>query len=45
VAKELRKFCNVGPVELTARVISERAVIDWWVGARPEEALTPTVHG
>lgn len=29
-AKELWKFCNVGDVMFTARLISEEAPADWW---------------
>jgi len=29
-AKELWKFCNLGNVEITARVIRDDPPIDWW---------------
>ena len=33
--KELRKFCNLADVEMTAQVVLDRPLIDWWErGAR-----------
>jgi hypothetical protein len=29
-AKELWKFCNFGEPEITAAVIQEQGVVDWW---------------
>lgn len=35
-AKELWKFCNLGPVELTASVITrDEPSIGWWEGGTP----------
>ena len=29
-AKELWKFCNMGPVEIAARIVREEPPADWW---------------
>jgi hypothetical protein len=34
-AKELWKFCNLGNVEVTARVIADGEPIDWWQRGAP----------
>lgn len=34
-AKELWKYCNFGPVELTAAVIREQPPHDWWERGAP----------
>lgn len=34
-AKELWKFCNLGQVEFTARVIREDQPVDWWDRGAP----------
>jgi hypothetical protein len=34
-AKELWKFCNLGRVELTARVVLEERPGDWWERGAP----------
>lgn len=34
-AKELWKFCNLGNVEITARVIGDGEPIDWWEQGAP----------
>lgn len=34
-AKELWKFCNLSNVELTARLIGDRAPADWWDRGAP----------
>ena len=36
-AKELWKFCNLGPAELAAVMIKERAPHDWWERGAPRE--------
>ncbi len=36
-AKELWKFCNMGSVEIAARIIADDPPTDWWErGARPQ---------
>jgi hypothetical protein len=35
-AKELWKFCSLGNVEVTARVIGEDEPIDWWERGAPK---------
>ncbi|MEL4506071.1 hypothetical protein AAEX63_14700 [Luteococcus sp. H138] len=35
-AKELWKFCNLGPVEISASLISREPPIDWWEETEPE---------
>lgn len=34
-AKELWKFCNLGPAELTASLITSDPPIDWWERGTP----------
>lgn len=34
-AKELWKFCNLGTIEITARVIDEHPPSDWWERGAP----------
>ena len=34
-AKELWKFCNLPNVEVTAKVIADRAPADWWERGAP----------
>ena len=36
-AKELWKFCNLGPPESAARMIEERTPFDWWERGAPRE--------
>lgn len=36
-AKELWKFCNLGEVVFTARMISEGALVDWWERGAPTQ--------
>jgi hypothetical protein len=36
-AKELWKFCNLGPVEFTAAMVKERSSHDWWERGAPRE--------
>jgi hypothetical protein len=35
-AKELWKFCNLGNVEIAARIIAEDAPADWWERGEPQ---------
>jgi hypothetical protein len=34
-AKELWKFCNLGDPEVTANIMYERPVVDWWERGAP----------
>ncbi|MDP2772331.1 MAG: hypothetical protein Q8O61_02145 [Nocardioides sp.] len=34
-AKELWKFCSLGHVEVTARIIADQAPDDWWERGEP----------
>jgi hypothetical protein len=36
-AKELWKFCNLGPTEIAAAMIETRAPHDWWERGAPRE--------
>jgi hypothetical protein len=36
-AKELWKFCNLGNVEITARLIGKQPQVDWWNLGAPRE--------
>ncbi|GAA2606346.1 hypothetical protein [Paractinoplanes durhamensis] len=36
-AKELWKFCNLGHVEIAARMIREQPLHDWWERGAPRE--------
>lgn len=36
-AKELWKFCNLGHVEITAKLIEEGPDVDWWDLGAPTE--------
>lgn len=35
-AKELWKFCNLGPPEIAATIIHEHPAIDWWERGAPK---------
>mgnify|MGYP003295906931 CR=1 FL=1 len=34
-AKELWKFCNLGPPEITAKIIRDQPAVDWWERGAP----------
>ncbi len=36
-AKELWKFCNLGDPELTANIVREGPVVDWWERGAPRK--------
>ena len=36
-AKELWKFCNLGPADIAAAMIKERPSQDWWERGAPRE--------